>query len=596
MPEPRLDDLLRRVLADQPQALEEQHDLNAARQEFQRRALRVARTHAAEDVGSCDRDLSSDRHTQQDGNIRDATLPHNDGFVHQLPPPTPLANAETRHQARSAPVGPRWYDTGQRWLPTVAAAVITGAVVTGAVILPQRGVSVGPVQVFVDARQMDAPSASGGAPDFVVAPPPQESSFRTPDAGDLCGTKDVAATLSLSGQHGFLRLEASREGISYCTLPSQDPSLVLVNGGSRTVVPTTYPAQPEVPNPPARPDAHLHAGTPLTAPITWRSLCKARRGRLQLEGMATQPLPVTVRGDLPECSGSEGAALGMFSVESDRTRYGVVPEDRAGLRVTVRYPEVPAAGVETPYEVEIRNPTSRPITLRPCPSWSLYLERPDPINAETISGSRYEGVLPCSDLPESLAPGRRLSVLLEQDFGDDQARSDGDSRWVRATWGFAGTAPDVQRLQLRYPKPRVPVADVPWRDTPAPPGRPRDPSEGDELPYGMLVPTLEALPARVRPGQLLQYKVRLDNTSSVPLRLSPCPGFVQIAGSLTDEHYLNCAAAPAAIPAGAAVVFAMQLQLPDNLAIGGRVLLQWKIGKDDTGGSQAASAAIGIAR
>ena len=112
----------------------------------------------------------------------------------------------------------------------------------------------------------------------------------------------------------------------------------------------------------------------------------------------------------------------------------------------------------------------------------------------------------------------------------------------------------------------------------------------------VLRPTIEG-PARVVAGTTLTYTVSLANTSSVEVRLDPCPNysewllgrpsgtnFKMRIGGAREGHALNCTSL-FSIPAGGTVSLEMRLRVPAD-ALGSETL-RWML--DDLGANQAAA-------
>lgn len=108
----------------------------------------------------------------------------------------------------------------------------------------------------------------------------------------------------------------------------------------------------------------------------------------------------------------------------------------------------------------------------------------------------------------------------------------------------------------------------PGPDHPSP--TPSPPAPGTD--WGQLRPSI-ALPAHVGPGGVAQVLVTLANPSEQPISLHPCPAYAVLvsgafgtpgtttagSGASAEEYGLNCAQAPAAVPALGAVTFAISL-------------------------------------
>lgn len=84
------------------------------------------------------------------------------------------------------------------------------------------------------------------------------------------------------------------------------------------------------------------------------------------------------------------------------------------------------------------------------------------------------------------------------------------------------------------------------------------------------------LPDAVEAGAVLHYVLRLTNPTSAPIRLEPCPAFVQSVASAKKANQLNCAAAHD-VPAGGTESFAMELPVPSG-SQPGPARLNWVFG------------------
>ncbi|MDQ1742797.1 MAG: hypothetical protein QOE23_1136 [Pseudonocardiales bacterium] len=100
---------------------------------------------------------------------------------------------------------------------------------------------------------------------------------------------------------------------------------------------------------------------------------------------------------------------------------------------------------------------------------------------------------------------------------------------------------------------------------------------------GSLVPGF-SVPRRVRSGQTLDYSVTLTNPTSVAVSLDPCPSYRQSLIDLlklpdkkgsTSTGRLNCAAAPASVPAHGSITFRLRLETAGVPAGDRRLVWDW---------------------
>jgi hypothetical protein len=86
-------------------------------------------------------------------------------------------------------------------------------------------------------------------------------------------------------------------------------------------------------------------------------------------------------------------------------------------------------------------------------------------------------------------------------------------------------------------------------------------------PLVRIVPRLR-LPVTVRAGTTLSYVVALENPTVHPIRLSPCPGYLENSAVPTKlEYELNCRTVRS-IPARAQVTYQMEMAIPITAPVG----------------------------
>jgi len=79
-------------------------------------------------------------------------------------------------------------------------------------------------------------------------------------------------------------------------------------------------------------------------------------------------------------------------------------------------------------------------------------------------------------------------------------------------------------------------------------------------------------------GERYKFVVRISNSSDAPVPLTPCPYYRVQYLPQVEGGYLNCAAAPDAIPAGGHVDFAMEMGvLQGDPELGGTYDLLWQL-------------------
>jgi hypothetical protein len=252
---------------------------------------------------------------------------------------------------------------------------------------------------------------------------------------------------------------------------------------------------------------------------------------------------------------------------------------------------------------EVANPTHDALSLSPCPTWLLEQveETGTGIGRHGMSGGR-SARLPCDRLPDEIASGAAVRFEVQERIGSGTPDIRGVQQ-VQLRFGIAGAEAWEGAMSIDHGAPKAPVATVPWKDTPKPPGEAMTapPAVGTRFPLAALHPTIEGLPESVRRGETLHYWVRVTDmaTGGEPTSLDPCPGFVQFLQwgkahpAVEDEHYVNCDEAPSSIAPGTSIRLEMELAIPAD-APTGSASLTWKLGKLDFTGSESAMTTIVI--
>jgi hypothetical protein len=413
------------------------------------------------------------------------------------------------------------------------------------------------------------------------------------DGNPLCKGSDVAATLDLaSGEDaGRLKLRWTRQTKDFftCRLHDDVPKVVLYDGSGTELATSTYTTQPPITNPPTVGPRYLFDKSSETG-FTWRSNCGGPAVRAEVSGLTNEPFSAAVTGTQPACEGKTSVPrLGLFAGE------GVAPADREGLQVRLTAPATVPAGTVVRMVAQVANPTRSAISLTPCPTW--LFEQTEARGGSGATSTR----MPCDQLPTSLASGAAVRFEIEDRLSNVNPDVRGFQP-LKLRFGIAGTKPWEGSVDIDHGAPKEPVATVPWKDTPKPPGEAMTapPPNGTKFPLAPLHPTIEGLPASVRPGETVHYWVRVTNmaTGGDPVSLDPCPGFVQFLQwrghpPMEDEHYVNCDAAPSGIEHGTSIRLDMELTIPSD-APKGETSLTWKLGKLDFSGSESAMASFVI--
>jgi hypothetical protein len=456
-----------------------------------------------------------------------------------------------------------------------------------------------PTTKFGDAPAPEQERPKGFGAPLHEGPPPYAN-----DGTPLCDTRQVDAALELAkGEDaGRLRLIWTGPRDEVCRLRDDTPVVTLLGADGSENARSTYTVQPAVRNPPAVTARYLGSRSAIETAFTWTSSCGAAAVQAQVTGLTSEPISASLGGTPPMCTGGKASTprLGRFGGD------GVVPAGRQGLQVRLDAPADGTPGELVTLVAEVANPTHEPLSLSPCPTWLFeYDERyglePGETGKAGTSGAQSTR-MPCDRLPSSVAPGSAVRFEIRERLGDATP----DLRGIHplaVRFGIAGAKRWNGTVQLDHGTPPAPVATVPWKDTPKPPGAAATgaPAIGTKMPLASLYPTIEGLPASVHRGETLHYWIRVTNmaTGGDGVSLDPCPGFVQSLDldsgkrQIADEHYVNCDAAPASIAPGTAIRLDMELNIPTD-APTGPAGLAWKLGKLDFTGSESAMTSIAI--
>jgi hypothetical protein len=127
---------------------------------------------------------------------------------------------------------------------------------------------------------------------------------------------------------------------------------------------------------------------------------------------------------------------------------------------------------------------------------------------------------------------------------------------------------------------------VPWAQIPGPAPHTKDgalpPLDGKPITLSLITR------GKAVQGERYKFVVRITNTSGTPVALEPCPYYRVQYLPYVETGYLNCAGAPAAIPANGHVDFGMEIAVPTiGKYLGGTYKLLWELGGEGTEGRSA---------
>ena len=263
-----------------------------------------------------------------------------------------------------------------------------GAALSAAAVLVVAAAAVALAGVVGRAHQTGSPASSpAGVVPWVNRPAAAYVPSALPAAAaphakyPPCGTADLAGRVSSSfgiGAGRYTRyLVLTNVSGRACTL-SGGPSAIsgIQAGGGRTAIagPASVSADPQLIGP-----ANLRPGQSAQLAITTASLCPSgaatcprrsyaqvaisiRGGQLRVSFAASQPLSVISGG---------GLAVSTFGVPATQTDQISSPLD--ALTVTIATPRTLTAGTTDSYRVTLRNPSSHPVALSPCPSYAEFV-------------------------------------------------------------------------------------------------------------------------------------------------------------------------------------------------------------------------------
>lgn len=296
-------------------------------------------------------------------------------------------------------------------LGTAAAVVaVLGGVVAGAAALRRPVEGSGPGFVRTPAPPVRPLYAA--APDFRSRSGPAPRQQRACTAALVHGS--ALAQRSTYGVLGVIRLRGTD-----CSLQAEPASIALLDGrGRRLGIPLIN--EPVV-NPGHVNTAYLaQAAGAVDVGFAWRgSWCGARPRAVRLSALpGTERPPVTVplTGAVPACSSAGGPSrLVPGLVDRPGGSVQTAPPAWSPLRAGLLLPTGPTGNGVVRFRARLRNTGRQPVTLGPCPRYSLTVSgavRASGAGAAgtVISGS--EGTLPCG---RRLAPGAALDVPLTFD-------------------------------------------------------------------------------------------------------------------------------------------------------------------------------------
>lgn len=310
---------------------------------------------------------------------------------------------------------------------TLAAAVLTVAAVTTPLALIHSRRSPAPV-----AAASALPTGFGAAAPmlgFVSGPVTRQQRF--------CNTRDVDGSGQLlPSPYGVLALVRLRGDT--CSLRVDPASIVLVAvAGQPLAVPVRTEANPN-PGGLIRPDLAEAAGD-VAVGFAWRgSWCGPQATAVRLAAVANEApirtvVTVPLTGRPPQCKGNGDSYIAPGLVGRPEAPVQPPPPAWAALQATVEMPPIAPPDEPVSYRVVLKNTGDRPVTLSPCPDYSLLVTGnvlASSHGSAALSESMGGGKLPCGHV---LPPGGSLQVPLVLDGSSGPYRG-----VVRVEWAMAG--------------------------------------------------------------------------------------------------------------------------------------------------------------
>jgi hypothetical protein len=245
----------------------------------------------------------------------------------------------------------------------------------------------------------------------------------------------VAGVVELLGAHCSLHI-------------SVGPTELLDNAGNKLAVPVDDTATSVNPAGNQRPDIPLGNGIAGWG-FTWRgSWCgpAATAVVIALDEDSSQPasssgerIVAPLTGPTPPCHGTSDAVLvpGVPGGPTDPTL--TPPPQWAGLQATLKLPATTDGQLLSAVVVELRNTTAAPITMSPCPDYTLDIDSTVPNGTEMDAGG---GVLPCTQPAQVIAAHAAINYHLDAGPYDQGGEGDGADQGsvVTARFAIAGIA------------------------------------------------------------------------------------------------------------------------------------------------------------
>jgi hypothetical protein len=258
-----------------------------------------------------------------------------------------------------------------------------------------------------------------------------------------CVPSDVTATAQtrpiVAGVAGVVELIGA-----HCSLHiSAGPSELLDSAGNKLAVPVDTGVTSVNPAANQRPDLPLGVGI-LGWGFTWRgSWCgpAATAVVIALDDVSSHParsageqIVAPLTGPAPSCQGISDAVLvpGVPGEPTDPTL--TPPPQWAGLQATLTLPATTDGHTLPSVVVELRNTTAVPITISPCPDYSLDIDSTVPNGTEMDAGG---GVLPCTQSAQVIPAHGAISYHLGAQPYDQGGLGNGANQGSVVTARFA---------------------------------------------------------------------------------------------------------------------------------------------------------------
>lgn len=293
------------------------------------------------------------------------------------------------------------------------------------------------------AAPAQLPRAFGAAAPTTGRGGPLTTTQRDCRRGDVRGSAEMRR--GPDGTLGVVRLRGNR-----CSLGIDTASITLLDRAGRPLgVPVR--AEPNLnPGSVFRPDIAAAQGV-VAVGFAWRgSWCGVPAAQLRLVALGRSARPrtlfVPVTGSSPRCEGRSTGYVVPGLVGRPDQPVQTAPPAWAALHAVLELPATARGDRSIGYRVLLQNRGTRPVTLSPCPDYSVLVSGAVLASGHVAAGwvvAEHQGTLPCAHV---LPPAGSLAVPLRIDGYRDGPYAPGR---LQVQWSMAGVPIAAGMVNIR---------------------------------------------------------------------------------------------------------------------------------------------------